>query len=451
MAVDAAPITLRIAVLGAMSVGKSTLVFVNEHGALPDTISSTVGCDFIVKEVERLGRTVSLQFRDMAGKQEYRISPDYLLNNAKAVVVVIDVSDEATLTVEAAELLQKVQPLAAPDAVYLLIANKVDLPTRVVSFKQGKEFADAHGMQYVETSCKDISSIQHAFHTLEQLLWAQMDAVPTNEALHNAVAQATGAYRCAMLADPPVFRSNLFQLHETALQKAVEDFDYRMQGHLSASEWLQHRLELMANLSLEVYPSYVKENKALNPNNSTWTSMITPSPDFGKDVTAATRTHAAGALRAGTTLAGLAAGVHAASCVATSSLALTVGAVVTLPLLGVGAAAVLARSAVYGWVDNKIMELGRAAGRFEVKRVLGCCLQDGKYVATVVWASSPLMSNKVDTTTECLEGDMGSNILVHRWLSEKWTPGTPESDAALRVLTRRVASSTMATRTPVLV
>ena len=49
----------------------------------------------------------------------------------------------------------------------LLIGNKADLlSTKVVSFKEGKMFADEGGMQFMETSAKVGDNVNRAFHSM---------------------------------------------------------------------------------------------------------------------------------------------------------------------------------------------------------------------------------------------------------------------------------------------
>jgi Ras-related protein Rab-18 len=48
-------------------------------------------------------------------------------------------------------------------AVKMLVANKVDLPKMEVSPKEGLEFAEQHGMLFIETSAKTRKGVKQAF------------------------------------------------------------------------------------------------------------------------------------------------------------------------------------------------------------------------------------------------------------------------------------------------
>jgi Ras-related protein Rab-2A len=52
----------------------------------------------------------------------------------------------------------------------VLVANKTDLPDRVVEPSEGREFADKHGMPYIESSAKTGEGIVDIFQELAEVL-----------------------------------------------------------------------------------------------------------------------------------------------------------------------------------------------------------------------------------------------------------------------------------------
>ena len=51
-------------------------------------------------------------------------------------------------------------------AIFSVVGNKVDLPTRAVETRQGKLLSDSYGIPYVETSAKTRQGVDDAFYTL---------------------------------------------------------------------------------------------------------------------------------------------------------------------------------------------------------------------------------------------------------------------------------------------
>jgi small GTP-binding protein len=52
----------------------------------------------------------------------------------------------------------------------VLVANKTDLPDRVVEPSEGRDFADRHGMPYIESSAKTGEGIVDIFQELAEVL-----------------------------------------------------------------------------------------------------------------------------------------------------------------------------------------------------------------------------------------------------------------------------------------
>ena len=52
------------------------------------------------------------------------------------------------------------------DVIIMLIGNKIDLGTRVVSKQEGERMAQQHGMMFIETSAKNKIGVQEAFEEL---------------------------------------------------------------------------------------------------------------------------------------------------------------------------------------------------------------------------------------------------------------------------------------------
>ncbi|GFO01314.1 GTPase kras, partial [Plakobranchus ocellatus] len=54
----------------------------------------------------------------------------------------------------------------ADEVPMVLVGNKVDLPTRTVDQRQGKQLADIYHIPFVETSAKTRQGVDDAFYTL---------------------------------------------------------------------------------------------------------------------------------------------------------------------------------------------------------------------------------------------------------------------------------------------
>ncbi len=61
----------------------------------------------------------------------------------------------------------EIEKNANKNVLKILIGNKTDLEDkRVISYNQGKEFADNYGLKFIETSVKKNLNVNEAFDTL---------------------------------------------------------------------------------------------------------------------------------------------------------------------------------------------------------------------------------------------------------------------------------------------
>ena len=77
----------------------------------------------------------------------------------------------------------EIEKNASKNVLKVLIGNKSDLEDkRIVSFNQGKEFADTYGLKFIETSAKKNLNVNEAFETLgRELMIASADKKVTKQ------------------------------------------------------------------------------------------------------------------------------------------------------------------------------------------------------------------------------------------------------------------------------
>lgn len=89
-----APTTLKLLVIGASSVGKSSLLlrFTDNAFLSPEETSATIGVDFKVKQIERRGRRWKLSIWDTAGQERFRTLTSSYYRGAQGVILGTSVS-----------------------------------------------------------------------------------------------------------------------------------------------------------------------------------------------------------------------------------------------------------------------------------------------------------------------------------------------------------------------
>merc|ERR1712232_721334 len=70
--------------------------------------------------------------------------------------------------------LQQLKENGKPNMSIMLVGNKQDLKNREVSYEEGKEFANTHGLVFTETSAKTAVNVKHAFTKVAQEIYANI-------------------------------------------------------------------------------------------------------------------------------------------------------------------------------------------------------------------------------------------------------------------------------------
>lgn len=130
---------------------------------------STIGSDFLSKEIELRGRPVTLQIWDTAGQERFQSLGTSFYRGSDGVVFVFDVGRPETFKalgqwrdaflIQAGIADAKTFPM-------LVLANKVDIEDRKVSQKEAKDWCAAQGLEYMETSAKEALNVSKAFESL---------------------------------------------------------------------------------------------------------------------------------------------------------------------------------------------------------------------------------------------------------------------------------------------
>jgi small GTP-binding protein len=164
----------KVVVLGEGAVGKTAIVTRFSHGFFRTDYKTTIGSQFAVKNIDikaREGRrlTVKLQIWDVAGQSRFQILRPMYYRGASGGVLVFDVTRRRTFIV-LQEWLDELHKAINKEIPLILVANKTDLPDRVVTPAEGREFADKQRMPYVESSAKTGEGVVDIFEELAKTL-----------------------------------------------------------------------------------------------------------------------------------------------------------------------------------------------------------------------------------------------------------------------------------------
>ncbi|KAI9295022.1 ras-domain-containing protein [Neoconidiobolus thromboides FSU 785] len=168
----------KIVLIGDGGVGKTSLRNQFLHRRFTNNYKTTIGADFVTKELQKDGRKVILQIWDTAGQERFQSLGVAFYRGADACIMVYDVNNYLTfenLTKWRLEFLKYCGCHDPDNFPFAVIGNKVDLDDRVISKRQINAWLDKYSTEamkypWVETSAKLGTNVETAFQAIIDLI-----------------------------------------------------------------------------------------------------------------------------------------------------------------------------------------------------------------------------------------------------------------------------------------
>ena len=120
-------------------------------------------------------KKIKMQIWDTAGQERFKNIIASYYRGAHGILLIYDVTDKESFK-NLSNWLIEIEKNASKNVLKVLIGNKTDLEEkRVITYNQGKEFADSYGLKYIETSAKKNLNVNEAFETLGRELMQASD------------------------------------------------------------------------------------------------------------------------------------------------------------------------------------------------------------------------------------------------------------------------------------
>ncbi|XP_053172884.1 ras-related protein Rab-7L1-like [Scomber japonicus] len=164
---------MKILIIGDGEVGKSAFVNRYVNGKFNEGYKMTVGVDFSVKVLQWSEKEqVRLLLWDIAGQEHYISMTRVYYKGALGCVVMFDVTNSSSFQhcLNWKKDLDNKAMLPNGDSIpCILLANKCDLPDRVVSADRIDKFSKANGfVTWMETSVKENMNVGESMRTMVQ-------------------------------------------------------------------------------------------------------------------------------------------------------------------------------------------------------------------------------------------------------------------------------------------
>jgi Ras-related protein Rab-7A len=163
-------VLLKVIILGDSGVGKTSLMNQYVNKKFSNQYKATIGADFLTKEVMVDDRLVTMQIWDTAGQERFQSLGVAFYRGADSCVLVFDVNVAKTfenLDSWRDEFLIQAGPRDPDNFPFVVLGNKIDLDSRVVSQKRSLAWCQAKGnIPYFETSAKEAINVEQAFQVI---------------------------------------------------------------------------------------------------------------------------------------------------------------------------------------------------------------------------------------------------------------------------------------------
>lgn len=153
----------KIVLLGATSVGKTSIICRAVSDEFDQEMPATIGACYTAKQVQLSDVTVNLQIWDTAGQERFRtLAPMYYRGSVIALLVFSLIEESSLNDVRNWASEMKTQTDEMPRL--FVIGNKMDLAEeRVITTQQGEEVAKELNAIYCEVSAKSGRGIEELF------------------------------------------------------------------------------------------------------------------------------------------------------------------------------------------------------------------------------------------------------------------------------------------------
>ena len=161
-------VSLKIIILGASTVGKTTIFLRYFHQNYTQVLS-TMGIDFKTKFFKFDDKKMKINYIDTAGQEKFKSISENYLKGTDGVILVFDLTNKETfdLVTYWHECMKKNNK---SNIGKILFGNKNDLEDkREVTYEEGKELANSIGCDYYEGSAMSGENIDFVMNEIAKL------------------------------------------------------------------------------------------------------------------------------------------------------------------------------------------------------------------------------------------------------------------------------------------
>ncbi|HUY01008.1 MAG TPA: Rab family GTPase [Candidatus Deferrimicrobium sp.] len=156
--------TFKLVLLGDASVGKTSLVLRFINNAFSEKYISTIGADFLIKDLVLLGAPVRLMIWDIAGQTNWTHLRARYMQGADGCILVFDTSRETDIEWYVSRWLMEINDFIG-ETPLIIVGNKIDLKPEI-DLKEAANYIKKLNHLYMETSAKTGDRVESMFQRI---------------------------------------------------------------------------------------------------------------------------------------------------------------------------------------------------------------------------------------------------------------------------------------------
>ena len=166
-------VTLKILLLGDMTVGKTTLLLKYIDNYTPDLYISTLGIDYKTKNITYNDAQICLKIWDTAGQERYQVITKSFVKGTDGIIYMYDITNKQSFT-NIKQWLEDTQEYSF-GAKKIIVGNKIDMEEkREVSEEMKERLCKEMDVDLVEVSAKKGTDVNEAFDKLIKSILGNM-------------------------------------------------------------------------------------------------------------------------------------------------------------------------------------------------------------------------------------------------------------------------------------
>ena len=165
---DENDLTIKAILIGDSNVGKTTIIgkFLDKN--FSEKTLNTVGLDLKYANLNINNKKIKLQLWDTAGQEKFRSMTTSYYRGVNVIIIVFDVTSQISFE-HVKDWMNNIKQFAKIGVMKVIVGNKIDLKDeRIVTYVEGKNFAQSYNVKYFETSAITREGIVELFENICQ-------------------------------------------------------------------------------------------------------------------------------------------------------------------------------------------------------------------------------------------------------------------------------------------